>query len=212
MNCPDCGRPMDESMDKKYEYFNCPRCGSEVRRSSQDAMDRYRLKKKYSKYTNLIIWQKLKELRRKGEEERMKKIEKMDYASDYNVAAMWMKLNEIIDVLNELTAPVTTKVEEKKTLWINENCAVVEFCCDKLEACIDHYEIGFMDNYENGTTKPILNQKIFDDAERLTQIIHHGTCPCCGAHIKLKKHAAELAKGIQISEGDVKDILEILKR
>ena len=27
MNCPDCGRPMDESMDKKLQYFTCPRCG-----------------------------------------------------------------------------------------------------------------------------------------------------------------------------------------
>lgn len=47
MNCPDCGRPMDESMDKKLQYFTCPRCGFEVHRSSWDAMDRYWLKEKY---------------------------------------------------------------------------------------------------------------------------------------------------------------------
>ena len=113
MNCPDCERLMDKSMDKKYEYFNCPRCGFEVHRSSWDAMDRYWLKEKYSKYTNLIIWQKLKELRSKGEEKRMKKIEKMNYVSDYNIAAILMKLNEIIDVLNEsLSAPAIAKAEK----------------------------------------------------------------------------------------------------
>ena len=64
MKCPDCGRPMDESMDKKHQYFTCPRCGFEVHRSSWDAMDRYWLKEKCNKYTNLIIWEKLKELKK----------------------------------------------------------------------------------------------------------------------------------------------------
>ena len=78
MNCPDCERPMNESMDKKYEYFNCPRCGFEVCRSSWDAMDRYWLKEKYSKYTNLIIWQKLKESKKEKKNLKEEGAKKMD--------------------------------------------------------------------------------------------------------------------------------------
>ena len=47
-------------------------------------------------------------------EKKMAKIKRMDYANDYNSSAiMWSKINEIIDVLNELTAPVIGKGEEK---------------------------------------------------------------------------------------------------
>lgn len=201
MNCPDCGRSMNESMDKKHEYFTCPRCGFEVHRSSWDAMDRYWLKEKCLKYTNLITWQKLKELKKGKDktdcnncgrpingftekrhqhstcpksraldamdrywaiEEGMKKsktkIGRMGYDGaiirNENMAIVNHnksvdKINEMIDVLNELTAPVTAKAEEEKTLLIDENLHVIEFCCDEVERIIEYFgDVKVMEAYE----------------------------------------------------------------
>lgn len=49
------------------------------------------------------------------------------------------KINEIIDVLNELTAPTTAKAEEGKILRIDENLHITEFCCDELKRIIEYF-------------------------------------------------------------------------
>ena len=232
MNCPDCERPMDESMDKKHECFTCHRCGFEVHRSSWVAMDRYWLKEKYNKYTNLIIWQKLKELKKgkgdlRGENMVRKQIDHMMYDNGvtresntilHNFNRSVTKINEIIDVLNELTTPVIAKAETERTLWINQHCAVIEFCCDELKECIIYYNIVLYTDYEKGTTTGMLETRKLNSAGKLI-IKHINKCPYCGASIKCKekfsdalKQAAKLVKDIGFSEEDLKDIVEILKR
>lgn len=112
-------------------------------------------------------------------------IEKMDYASDYNMAAMWIKLNEIIDVLNKLTAPGIAKAKEEKVLWINKNHEVIEFCCDELKECIIYYDICLFEDYEKGTIKAMLETKKIGRADKLI-LKRFENCPYCGASIKCK--------------------------
>ena len=135
----------------------------------------------------------------------------------YNFNRSVTKINEIIDVLNELTASVTEKAEEERTLWINENCEVVEFCCEGLkEDFADFFDIKA--NYFHIPPKYCIAQKRVRSERKMAADslpIYH--CPYCGASIKCKTRVDLIIDaikniGVRYSEQDLKDAVEILKR
>ena len=71
-------------------------------------------------------------------------IKKMDYGNDYTMAIMWSKINEIIDVLNELIAPVIGKegeaikiIEEAKGEFIADMIKDMGWSIENLKAAAE---------------------------------------------------------------------------
>ena len=94
MICPDCNSHIDESMDKHHQSFTCRKCGFEVFRDYNDALNRYRQREKEQEKEN-------------QESKTIKKIDRIprdlgiiNHIALYNHNECVNKINEIIEVLN----------------------------------------------------------------------------------------------------------------
>jgi len=127
------------------------------------------------------------------------------------------KINEIVDVLNEREVPK----EEERILWINENCKVVEFCCDALEGDFaDYYDIVKDNHYVfevDGAPYYIGQTRIHGERKMAQDSLYLVKCPYCGASIKCRSNIdlivdAIMDIGIGYSEEDLRNAVEVLKR
>jgi len=147
----------------------------------------------------------------------MDKIERMTYEDGRVNTAFVDKINEIIEVLNERGA----QNEEERILWVNENCKVVEFCCDDLEEDFaDYYDIVKYNHYIFGVSIApyyIGQLRVHSERKLAQNSLYLVKCPYCGASIKCRCNRDLIVdairnSGVEYSKEDLKDAVEILKR
>ena len=149
-----------------------------------------------------------------------KQIDRMMYDNGnttlYNFNRSVTKINEIIDVLNERTAPVIGNAEEERTLWVNEKCEVVEFCCEGLKGDFaDYFDIK-VNNFHIPPKYLIAQKRVRSERKMAVDSLPIYHCPYCGASIKCKTRVGLIIDairniGVSYSEQDLKDVVEILK-
>jgi hypothetical protein len=120
--------------------------------------------------------------------EKLDGIQEMSTMSEMRIVLMniMLKQDEIIKAFN---AQQESKPE--KTLWVNKECKVVEFCCDELKAefkcgcsvCLHKYAAINLEEYVLRRTYRYrqwcaLREEPFDSRE-------YTKCPYCNASIKL---------------------------
>lgn len=105
--------------------------------------------------------------------------------ADRKIDELINKQNEIIDALNSLLSPTigieANQEEKQKTLWVNENGEVVEFCCAELKSKMALHEITWYMHKERGKIYMIRPQGFYDTGLEC--------CPYCSAPIALKEDA-----------------------
>jgi hypothetical protein len=101
-----------------------------------------------------------------------------------------MKQNECINTLNALTNGKKEKSE--RTLWVNEDCEVVEFCCERLKDDFEHKGVlQSNEEYEKVKRGCIKEWKELQG------------CPYCHAPIMLHLVPKEEQKQIRITLNDI---------
>lgn len=113
-------------------------------------------------------------------------------------------LNNIIEKQNEIIGVINAQQESKpkRVLCVNNECAVVEFCCDVLESKIEEYEIAWYMHKERG--------KVFIVRPKGYAFSGHEYCPFCHASIALYKAQQWQEVQITLKIKDAEELSAIL--
>ena len=118
-------------------------------------------------------------------------IEKLQFIKYFRLEGTRAHLNELMEKQNEIIDVLNAQQESKpgRTLWVNKDCKVVEFCCDELKAefkfgcsvCLYKYAAKNMEEYVLRRTYRYrqwcaLREEPFDSRE-------YTKCPYCNAAI-----------------------------